>query len=65
MIDPNDPPWIMHENKKHVLRPVDPKANATRPRTKARKDLPPQAQSSFDPNLALLNKSLGRKPKPS
>jgi putative transposase len=65
MIDPNDPPWIMHENKQHVLRPVDPKANATRPRTKARKDLPPQAQSSFDPNLALLNKSLGRKPKPS
>ena len=58
LVDPSEPPWIEHEGKSHRLHPVDAKANAHKPRTKAA--LPARASVPFDPPKALLNQTLGK-----
>ena len=62
MVDPSEPPWIEHEGTRHILKPVDPRANAHRQRAPACLDQPHQARTPFDPPKALLDKSLGRAP---
>jgi putative transposase len=63
---PDEPPWIEHESKRFALAPVDPKANGARHRSASNLDAPHEAQveaaSSFDPNRAFLDRSLGRRP---
>jgi transposase InsO family protein len=61
MIDATEPPWIEHEGKRHVLGPVDPKKNASRPRSSVCRDVPHESRVSFDPPRVLLDKALGRK----
>jgi transposase InsO family protein len=65
MVDPTEPPWIEHEGVRHVLVPVDPRKNAHRTRAAVCLDKPHEARTPFDPPKALLDKTLGRAPKPS
>ncbi len=65
MVDPAEPPWIEHEGVRHVLQPVDPRKNAHRKRAPVCLDKPHEARTSFDPPKALLDKSVGRAPKPA
>lgn len=64
MVDPIEPPWIEHEGRVHVLHPVNPKANAHKPRSNSCLDSAHPARNPvpFDPPKALLDKTLGRKP---
>jgi putative transposase len=61
MIDPAEPPWLEHEGSRHVLRPVDPKKNASRPRSPVCRDVPHESRIAFDPPRTLLDKALGRR----
>lgn len=61
ILDATEPPWIDHENVRHILCPVDPRKNARRARSPVCKDVPHEARTHFDPPKALLDKSLGRK----
>jgi len=65
MVDPAEPPWIEHEGVRHALRPVDPRKNAHRKRAPLCLDKPHEARTPFDPPTALLDKSIGRAPKPT
>jgi putative transposase len=65
MVDPAEPPWIEHEGVRHVLVPVDPRKNARRSRAPVCLDKPHEARTPFDPPKALLDKSIGRAPKPT
>jgi transposase InsO family protein len=62
MVELGDAPWIEHEGKRLVLRPVDPVRNARRRRVA----LEPAAQKDttvvFDPAGALLDRAAGRRP---
>ena len=62
MVELGDAPWIEHEGKRLVLRPVDPVRNARRRRVA----LEPVAQKDkavvFDPAGALLDRAAGRRP---
>jgi transposase InsO family protein len=64
LVEPNEPPWIEHEGRTHVLHLVNPKANAHRPRSSSCLDVahPARKPVHFDPPKALLDKTLGRKP---
>jgi transposase InsO family protein len=64
LVDPTEPPWIEHEGRIHVLHPVNPKANAHKPRSSSCLDSahPARKPVPFDPPKALLDKALGRKP---
>ncbi|WP_394821490.1 DDE-type integrase/transposase/recombinase [Pendulispora albinea] len=61
MVDSSEPPWIEHEGTLHVLRPVDPRKNATRPRSPVCFDIPHESRTPFDPPSVLLDKTLGRR----
>lgn len=52
LLDPSEPPWLEHEEQRHVLHPVDSEANAKRPRPKR----PTTGLDAvpFDPATALL-----------
>jgi putative transposase len=64
LADPQTPPWLEHEGKRHPLHLVNPTKNATRKRPPRR----PQAESepekkrniAFDPPTALLDRAVGR-----
>jgi transposase InsO family protein len=58
LVDGSEPPWIEHEGKEYRLHPVDPKANAHKPRTTVA--LPTRSSVKFDPPKALLNQTLGK-----
>ncbi|HQP36471.1 MAG TPA: DDE-type integrase/transposase/recombinase [Polyangiaceae bacterium] len=60
LIDPDDPPWIEHEGRQHPLHPVDPAANAHRPRSVCCLDQPHDARVPFDPPRTTLDRALGR-----
>ena len=64
LVDPNEPPWLEHEGRVHLLHPVNPKANGQKPRSKSCLDQshPARKPVPFDPPKALLEKSLGQKP---
>jgi putative transposase len=66
MIDPSDPPWLEHEGRVHLLHPVNPKSNGQKLRSKSCLDAAHPARKSvpFDPPRALLDQTLGRRPKP-
>jgi len=63
LVELGDAPWIEHEGKRLVLRPVDPVRNARRRRVA----LEPVAQKNtavvFDPAGALLDRAAGRRRK--
>jgi putative transposase len=61
LVDPSEAPWIEHEGKSHRLHPVDPKANAHKPRTKVAASASSAAE--FDPAKALLDQTLGKSPR--
>ena len=65
MIDPSVPPSLKHEGRLHLLHPVNPKANGQKPRSKSCPDAahPARKPVSFDPPKALLDQTLGRRPK--
>jgi len=66
LVDPEEPPWIEHEGRVHVLHPVNPKANAHKPRSRSCLDAahPARKPVRFDPPKALLDQTLGRRPSP-
>jgi transposase InsO family protein len=64
LVDPNEPPWIEHEGRAHVLHPVNPKKNAQRTRSASCLDAPHPARTAFDPATALLDRALGKKRPP-
>jgi hypothetical protein len=59
---PDEPPWIEHEGKPFPLEPVDPKANARRPRARDNLDAPHPSRVDFDPTRILIDRALGRRP---
>jgi transposase InsO family protein len=63
LVESHEPPWIDHEGKRLLLRPVDPVHNARRKRAVARvpRDQPATAVV-FDPPKALLDRAVGRAP---
>lgn len=67
LVNPEEPPWLEHEGRVHVLHPVNPRANAQRPRSKSCLDAvhPARKPVAFDPPKALLDRTLGRKPRPA
>lgn len=60
LVEPNEPPWLEHEGRRHVLQPVDPIKNAHRERAADCLDRPHAARVPFDPPKVLLDKTLGR-----
>lgn len=60
MIDPNEPPSILHEGTPHLLHLVDPLRNARRTRSPVCLDQRHEARTPFDPPKTLLDKTLGR-----
>jgi transposase InsO family protein len=64
MVDPDEPPYIEHENKRHALHKVDPIQNASRPRSPSNRDQAHPARTAFDPAGALLDQQLGRARRP-
>lgn len=60
MVDPAEPPWIEHEGRTYLLRPVDPIKNAHRARSKDCLDEVHESKVSFDPPGALLDQAMGR-----
>jgi transposase InsO family protein len=64
MVDPDEPPYIEHENKRFALHQVDPIRNASRPRSPCNRDEAHPARTAFDPAGALLAQQLGRAPRP-
>jgi putative transposase len=65
LVDMNEPPWIEHEGKCLLLRPVDPVKNAHRKRPPRGGPLaasPPSPHVPFDPPTVLLDKAVGRIP---
>lgn len=64
LFDPNAAPWVEEgENRRHVLTPVDPVANATRSRKPKKLVLRGVDAIPFDPAGALLDKAVGRRPR--
>src|SRR5450432_1180149 len=62
MVDPDEPPYIEHEKKRHPLHKVDPIKNASRPRSPSNHDAPHPARVDFDPTRTMLDVHLGRAP---
>jgi hypothetical protein len=62
LVDPSEPPWIEHEGRTHTLHPVNPKSNASRPRSASCLDQAHPARAAFDPPKALLDRAVGKKP---
>jgi len=60
LVDPSEPPWLEHEGKRFPLHPVDPVANASRPRAPCNLDEPHPSRVDFDPATARLDRMLGR-----
>lgn len=57
---PDDPPWLEHEGKSYLLRPVDPVANGRVRRSPSNLDTAHPARASFDPPTALVKRALGK-----
>ena len=64
LVNPTELPWVEHEDRRHTLRPVDPKINARRQRKRSTGKPRGIDAVPFDPPGALLEQALGRKPKP-
>jgi putative transposase len=56
LLDPTQPPWVEHEDQRLLLEPVDPEANANRPRnSRLRTGIDAM---NFDPASAMLARAL-------
>jgi len=64
LFDPKAPPWIETEERTYPLAPVDPLANATRPKTSKQRVRRGIDVIPFDPAGALLERMLGRTGEP-
>jgi putative transposase len=62
LVTPDDPPYLLHDDKPFPLRRVDPIANGRRKRSAQNLDVPHAARVPFDPPGALLDRALGRSP---
>jgi hypothetical protein len=62
LVDLGDPPWIEHEGKRLLLRPVDPVRNSRRRRVAIETSTPTDKTVAFDPPRALLDRASGRRP---
>lgn len=60
LVEPDEPPWIEHEGRRHPLHLVDPIANARRSRSTCCLDQPHEARVAFDPPSTALDRALGR-----
>lgn len=65
LVEPEAPPWLEHEGKRYLLRPVDPVRNGRRPRPACNLDTPHVARVPFDPPSTLLDKAVGRVRRPA
>ena len=63
LLDHGVPPWVEHDGKRLPLHPVDPLANARRPRARPPATPPPAPSVPFDPPGALLDRAAGRPPR--
>ena len=54
LLDPDEAPWVEHEEQRLVLRPVDAQANAKK-RRKAKRSRKGIDALDFDPNGVRLN----------
>jgi hypothetical protein len=54
LVTPNEPPWLEHEGKRHVLSRVDPVRNGKRPRSAQNLDKPHEGRVPFDPPRRCL-----------
>jgi transposase InsO family protein len=63
LYDPNRAPWVEHDDRRLVLRPVDPVANARRKRQLSARAKRGIDAVDFDPTKVLLDQALGRLPK--
>jgi transposase InsO family protein len=61
LADPQRPPWVEHQDRAYVLRPVDPVANGRR--RPPRKPKPGIDAVDFDPPGVLLDRMLRRPPR--
>ncbi len=59
----NRPPWVEHDGRSYELRPVDPVANGRLGKRRAPK--PGIDAVDFDPVEVLLDKAMGRLPRPT
>lgn len=65
LYDPTAAPWVVHEQQRLPVHPVDPAANHRRRRPLRRPRLvppPSERRVHFDPPAALLDRELGRSP---
>lgn len=62
LVEPDEPPWIEHEARRHPLHPVDPVHNSRRRRSVCCKDAAHPARVPFDPPKAVLDRAVGRQP---
>jgi len=62
LVDLGDPPWIEHEGKRLLLRPVDPVRNSRRRRVAIEPVATTDKGVAFDPAGALLARASGRRP---
>lgn len=62
LVDLGDPPWIEHEGRRLVLRPVDPVRNSRRRRAPIAPATTTDKTVAFDPPRALLDRASGRRP---
>jgi putative transposase len=68
LVHPAEAPWVEHNGKRLPLFPIDPVANARRPRPPRGPDdrragAPGGTAVPFDPPGALLDRAAGRKPR--
>jgi len=63
LLDPREPPWVEHDDKRLPLHAVDPLANARRGRPPAAPPTDKPTPTPFDPAGALLDRAAGRPPR--
>jgi transposase InsO family protein len=62
LVDVTEAPWVEFETRRVEVRPVDAVKNGRRPRRRRSPEAAPP-HSAFNPPQALLDKSLGRRPR--
>ena len=63
LVDLTEMPWVELEGRRINVHPVDPVKNSRRRRKPRSPTGPAPLHSAFDPPKALLDKTLGRRPR--